>query len=114
AMLVYKRVKVKDSRGGWQRVSLKVADSSFGGRFPQHRLDRKRTANGIKFNLITVQQHPTEQLCFWRGRDSITLDFSGGGRFSTMKQTWDKGVFENGQSKIPGNGTRTTAEHLQR
>ncbi|KAA0712366.1 RNA-binding protein 20 [Triplophysa tibetana] len=30
-----------------------------------------------------------------------------------MKQTWDKGVFENGRSKFPGNGARTTSEHLQ-
>ncbi|XP_043078167.1 RNA-binding protein 20 isoform X1 [Puntigrus tetrazona] len=30
-----------------------------------------------------------------------------------MKQTWDKGVFENGQSKIPGNVGKASAEHLQ-
>ncbi|XP_055073930.2 RNA-binding protein 20 [Misgurnus anguillicaudatus] len=30
-----------------------------------------------------------------------------------MKQTWDKGVFENGQSKIPGNAAKTSVEHLQ-
>ncbi len=34
--------------------------------------------------------------------------------FSTMKQTWDKGIFENGQSKIPRNVGKVSAERLQR